>query len=86
MINLVTQCKRNSIPFLDELPTPAYVAECFNFIIDAVFGFSFKGEIRPPFDNVIEMMKAASIPVVSVDVPSGEESSLSFATCFFLSP
>jgi NAD(P)H-hydrate epimerase len=39
-------------------------------IVDAVFGFSFKGEVRDPFNDVIVAMKEAEVPVLSVDAPS----------------
>jgi len=42
-------------------------------VLDAVFGFSFKGPVKPPFDTVLDKIKDAcsSIGVVSVDIPSG---------------
>ena len=47
--------------------------ESFDVVVDAVFGFSFRGEPRPPFKAVLRdmMAKATSVPIVSVDVPSG---------------
>ena len=26
-------------------------------LVDGIFGFSFKGEIRPPFDEIVKMIK-----------------------------
>jgi len=43
----------------------------FDLIVDAIFGFSFKGDIRPPFDTIIQNLKNSSIPIISVDIPSG---------------
>ena len=40
-------------------------------VIDAIFGFSFKGDIREPFLTTITQIKDSDLPVVSVDVPSG---------------
>lgn len=43
-------------------------------IVDALFGFSFKPPIRPPFDDLIEFLstnKTELPPIVSVDIPSG---------------
>ncbi len=34
-------------------------------------GFGFKGDVRAPFDAVIERLSKATVPIVSVDVPSG---------------
>lgn len=40
-------------------------------ILDAIFGFSFKGPIRAPFDGVLPLITDSGLPVVSVDIPSG---------------
>ena len=39
-------------------------------IVDAVFGFSFKGEVRDPFKEVIATLEETKVPVLSVDAPS----------------
>jgi len=39
--------------------------------LDALFGFSFHGEPRPPFDTLLRDLQESGIPVLSVDVPSG---------------
>lgn len=40
-------------------------------VVDAIFGFGFKGDPRPPFDTILEDLSKCSTPVVSIDVPSG---------------
>ncbi len=30
-----------------------------------------KGDIRPPFDQVIDTLKQVKIPIASIDIPSG---------------
>lgn len=49
--------------------------DAFDCAVDAVFGFSFEGTIRPPFDVILAEIATASrngkLPVLSVDVPSG---------------
>jgi hypothetical protein len=40
-------------------------------ILDAIFGFSFHSEPRPPFDEPIRAFKRTQTPIVSVDIPSG---------------
>ena len=43
-------------------------------ILDAIFGFSFKPPVRPPFDTALALISSAQrhgTPVVSVDIPSG---------------
>ena len=43
----------------------------YSFFIDAIFGFSFKGEIRQPFKNIIDELNNFQDKIVSVDIPSG---------------
>ncbi|CAA9989549.1 pyridoxal 5'-phosphate synthase, putative [Plasmodium knowlesi strain H] len=43
----------------------------YDLVVDALFGFSFRGEPRSPFDEIIHMINQSNKPVVSVDVPSG---------------
>ncbi|KAG0148190.1 hypothetical protein CROQUDRAFT_655079 [Cronartium quercuum f. sp. fusiforme G11] len=42
-------------------------------VLDAIFGFSFKGEPKPPFAHVISQLRKLESrkPIVSVDIPSG---------------
>ena len=72
--NLVTQCQKLDIPFLEELPSAEQIDTENTFLLDAVFGFSFKGNVRAPFGKVLETLKEFNkfIPLCSVDVPSGE--------------
>ena len=44
--------------------------ESSDVILDAIFGFSFKGEPRAPFDEPIKALKQTAKPIVSVDIPS----------------
>ncbi|XP_072020975.1 NAD(P)H-hydrate epimerase-like isoform X2 [Amphiura filiformis] len=69
--NLTTQCELMDIPFLNHLPSPQLIDQAYSFVVDAIFGFSFKGELRPPFKEVIPTLKELSIPICSIDVPSG---------------
>lgn len=71
-LNLTKQCQKMDIPFLSFLPSePQLVANAYNVIIDALFGFSFKGPVRPEFASVIETMMKSQLPILSIDVPSG---------------
>ncbi|KAL3893141.1 MAG: hypothetical protein SGARI_008357, partial [Bacillariaceae sp.] len=74
-VNLVKQCEDVDIPFLDEMPSPEKLQE-YDAIVDAIFGFSFKGEPREPFATIMKQMIEAqesvdNLQVISVDVPSG---------------
>ena len=60
------------IPFLSYLPSDAnIVRDSYNLIIDALFGFSFKGPARPDFATIIKTLMDTNLPIVSIDVPSG---------------
>lgn len=41
-----------------------------DLIVDAVFGFSFSGEVREPFPAVVAAMRDAKVLVLAVDAPS----------------
>lgn len=44
-------------------------------IVDCIFGIGFHGKARAPFDKVFEAVNSSGAAVVSVDVPSGVNSS-----------
>jgi NAD(P)H-hydrate epimerase len=68
---LVTQCEKLHIPFLPDLPSAEEMDSQYHVIVDAVFGFSFKGALRAPFDSVLSALVKTTTPIASVDVPSG---------------
>lgn len=39
-------------------------------VVDAVFGFSFSGEVRAPFGEVIRALEGSRVAVMAVDAPS----------------
>uniref|UniRef100_A0A7S2S4U9 NAD(P)H-hydrate epimerase n=1 Tax=Rhizochromulina marina TaxID=1034831 RepID=A0A7S2S4U9_9STRA len=68
---LVVQCTDLAIPVhtsLDEVDL-----DKFDAAVDAIFGFSFRGAPRAPFDEILSALKArnGALPVLSVDIPSG---------------
>ena len=63
---------------MDDIPKPSQIDFDYKFIVDAIFGFSFKGNARPPFADVLSALKVVTIPVCSVDIPSGEIKQISF--------
>ncbi|XP_071950398.1 NAD(P)H-hydrate epimerase-like [Antedon mediterranea] len=69
--NLTTQCSMMDIPFVSSLPQSDDMNKTYMFIVDAIFGFSFKGEVRAPFKDVLDTLKTVTIPICSIDVPSG---------------
>lgn len=42
-----------------------------SWIIDALFGTGLKGEVKLPFNQIIQLMNEAKKPILSVDIPSG---------------
>ncbi|XP_056402595.1 NAD(P)H-hydrate epimerase [Hyla sarda] len=70
--NLTTQCQKMDIPFLSEFPQEAEVIDgAYNLVVDAIFGFSFTGAVREPFGSILSTLKRITIPIASVDIPSG---------------
>ncbi|PGH13526.1 YjeF family domain-containing protein [Polytolypa hystricis UAMH7299] len=67
---LKTQLHNLSVPFISDFPT---ALQSSDLLIDAIFGFSFKGPLREPFASVISQMESTSVPVLSVDAPSSWE-------------
>jgi len=59
------------VVFIDELPPADAISSTFDVVIDTLFGFSFKGAPRPPFDTVLATLTQITKPLVSVDIPSG---------------
>jgi len=55
------------IPFVGDFPAALREAD---HVVDAIFGFSFSGEVREPFPAVIEAMEETNLPITSVDAPS----------------
>lgn len=64
---LATQLRNLSVPFTDDFPTALQETD---HVIDAIFGFSFSGEVRDPFPAIIKALEETHLPVTSVDAPS----------------
>ncbi|KAK3331450.1 YjeF N-terminal domain-containing protein [Apodospora peruviana] len=64
---LTKQLEALDIPFTDDFPA---ALKSTDHVVDAIFGFSFSGEVREPFPAVIEAMTETTVPVTSVDAPS----------------
>jgi len=43
----------------------------YELVVDAIFGFSFKPPIREPFEGVLKNLAETSLPIFSIDIPSG---------------
>ena len=63
---LVEQLKVNNVPIHTEIPPIIH-----DIVIDAVFGFSFKGPMRGIFKEILEGLNTMNSSIVCVDIPSG---------------
>ncbi|XP_072214629.1 LOW QUALITY PROTEIN: NAD(P)H-hydrate epimerase [Excalfactoria chinensis] len=69
---LSSQCHKMDIPFLSEFPAEAaLIDELYVLVVDAIFGFSFKGPVREPFGSILSTLLQVTAPIVSIDIPSG---------------
>jgi NAD(P)H-hydrate epimerase len=64
---LAKQLEDLDVPFVDDFPAALMSTD---HVLDAIFGFSFSGEVREPFPAVIKALQETRIPVTSVDAPS----------------
>jgi NAD(P)H-hydrate epimerase len=64
---LKKQLEDLKVPFTEDFPGALKQTD---HVVDAIFGFSFSGEVREPFPKVIEALESTSIPVLAVDAPS----------------
>ncbi|KIP08985.1 hypothetical protein PHLGIDRAFT_126694 [Phlebiopsis gigantea 11061_1 CR5-6] len=71
---LQSQCQNMKIPILapsTEVDSLRDALACSDVVLDAIFGFSFKPPVRPPFDAALSLISESKLPIVSVDIPSG---------------
>jgi len=59
------------IPATSDIESLRTALHSSDVILDAIFGFSFKGPIRSPFDSALPLLTDSGLPIVSVDIPSG---------------
>ncbi|KAI2782268.1 YjeF N-terminal domain-like protein [Daldinia loculata] len=64
---LAKQLEDLEVPFVEDFLA---AIKSTDHIVDAVFGFSFSGEVREPFPAVIRALEDTKLPVTSVDAPS----------------
>lgn len=61
---LVTQCKSLGLPFVSPeelLSSGTPLKQQHDLVIDSLFGFSFKGAPRPPFDVLLQVRGAQQL-------------------------
>ncbi|KAI0394487.1 NAD(P)H-hydrate epimerase [Xylariaceae sp. FL0594] len=64
---LAKQLEDLEVAFVDDFTSAIKSAD---HVVDAIFGFSFSGEVREPFPAVIKALEETKLPVTSVDAPS----------------
>ncbi|XP_010593142.2 NAD(P)H-hydrate epimerase isoform X1 [Loxodonta africana] len=50
---------------------PLMIDELYELVVDAIFGFSFKGDVREPFQSILKVLSGITVPIASIDIPSG---------------
>ena len=75
---LVKACESNDIEVIDYNEKSDFkdtfveaINKGYDMVIDAIFGFSFQGPIRKPYDEILNGLKNLNIPIFSIDIPSG---------------
>lgn len=72
---LLHQCTENNISILEnqhiEKAKDSTILHKYAIVVDALLGFSFKPPVREPFIYIINMLKDTTVPIVSIDIPSG---------------
>ena len=61
------QLEQLKVPFTEDFQSALRKSD---WVIDAIFGFSFSGEVREPFPGVIKALAESKVPVLAVDAPS----------------
>ncbi|XP_014401282.1 PREDICTED: yjeF N-terminal domain-containing protein 3 [Myotis brandtii] len=71
--DLTTQCEKMDIPFLSYLPTEVQlINDAYGLVVDAVLGPGVEPrEVGGPCTRALATLKLLSIPLVSLDIPSG---------------
>ncbi len=66
---------------MEDLPSQADIDRDYHVIVDGIFGFNFKGAIRPPFERVLSTLRSVQVPIASVDIPSGVRGRVCVCVC-----
>ncbi|MCJ1412375.1 hypothetical protein MMC19_006469 [Ptychographa xylographoides] len=64
---LMTQLRNLHVPFTEDFDT---ALQGTDHVVDAIFGFSFQGEVREPFGRIISALEATATSITAVDAPS----------------
>ena len=64
---LAAQLRNLEVPFAEDFENALGESDQ---VLDAIFGFSFSGDVREPFPGIIKALEKTKQPVVAVDAPS----------------
>eukprot|EP00921_Rhytidocystis_pertsovi_P016176 GHVQ01025541.1.p1 GENE.GHVQ01025541.1~~GHVQ01025541.1.p1 ORF type:complete len:169 (-),score=20.11 GHVQ01025541.1:307-813(-) len=75
---LLKQLEHHSVRIISDATECLGSITEFDLVVDAMFGFSFRGPLRDPYDKLVQALvdlltsqQPSPVVVVSVDVPSG---------------
>eukprot|EP00013_Stygamoeba_regulata_P026844 CAMPEP_0177655216 /NCGR_PEP_ID=MMETSP0447-20121125/14823_1 /TAXON_ID=0 /ORGANISM="Stygamoeba regulata, Strain BSH-02190019" /LENGTH=256 /DNA_ID=CAMNT_0019159069 /DNA_START=221 /DNA_END=991 /DNA_ORIENTATION=- len=69
---LLQQCENVGVQQLEVLPSADEIDERYGAVVDAIFGFSFRGSVRGRFVGILKTLRELKrAKVASVDIPSG---------------
>ena len=66
--SLPVKVHAGSAPHWDDIRLDLATAD---WVVDALFGTGLRGPVRPPFDQLIELINTSPARVFAVDIPSG---------------
>jgi NAD(P)H-hydrate epimerase len=67
-------CQENGRRFLDKkgkLVNDIAPFESSGIILDGIFGTGFRGQVRPPYNALIDAANQSGLPILAIDIPSG---------------
>eukprot|EP01054_Gregarina_sp_Poly1_P004416 Gregarina_sp_Poly_1__4415@NODE_2381_length_2204_cov_39_811886_g857_i1_p2_GENE_NODE_2381_length_2204_cov_39_811886_g857_i1NODE_2381_length_2204_cov_39_811886_g857_i1_p2_ORF_typecomplete_len192_score17_54YjeF_N/PF03853_15/1e39_NODE_2381_length_2204_cov_39_811886_g857_i135577 len=68
---LILQLKNHNVEIIKDLPKDRSTLGKYDSIVDALFGFGFKGEPREPYAAFLKLLAENCCKTFAVDIPSG---------------
>eukprot|EP01055_Gregarina_sp_Pseudo9_P002392 Gregarina_sp_Pseudo_9__2391@NODE_2694_length_909_cov_10_587356_g2469_i0_p1_GENE_NODE_2694_length_909_cov_10_587356_g2469_i0NODE_2694_length_909_cov_10_587356_g2469_i0_p1_ORF_typecomplete_len237_score22_77YjeF_N/PF03853_15/7_3e45NAD_binding_7/PF13241_6/0_084_NODE_2694_length_909_cov_10_587356_g2469_i0128838 len=68
---LILQLKNHNVEIIRNLPKDKLTLDKYDSIVDALFGFGFKGDPREPYASFLKLLAENPYKTFAVDVPSG---------------
>jgi len=69
--SLYVQCQKSDVQIIEQMPSLDSINKDYSVVVDAVFGFSFRPPVRQAYQPVLRALAETTVPVLSIDVPSG---------------